>query len=483
MEDRGEQDQRAGSRAGSLRELLTLALPLVASSGSLSLMHVVDRVFLTWDSTESLAASLPAGLLHWTLLSIPLGCAQFVNAFVAQYEGAHRPQRVSKVVWQGAYFSLLVGLLLLLAIPLGDVVFRLLGHDDSIRQKENAYYSVLMIGSAPALLACVLSCFYSGRGQAMAVLWVNVVGSLVDGILDYALIFGAWGFPRWGIYGAAATNVIGSVVMCLMYIGLLVSQKDLDRYKFWHRREIDWALLKRLMIYGLPNGAHMFVDIIGFTLFVLLVGGVGRTELAATSLVFNLNALAFVPMLGFGTAIVTIVGQRIGEGRPALAKRTVWIAFALSTAYMSAFGGLFAFAPGVALFPFERLGDAELTGNVRDLAIVLLKFVAVFSLFDTMNIVFSSAIRGAGDTRFAMILTAVAGFGVMVAPTAVWIQWHGGGVVGAWTFVTLFVIVLGFSFLARFLGERWMTMRVIEWTDQEDSETIAEPEWTASATS
>ena len=70
---------------GSLRELLHVALPLVVSSGSASLMYVIDRVFLTRYSTEAMAAALPASMLHWTLMSLAIGTVTYVNAFVAQY--------------------------------------------------------------------------------------------------------------------------------------------------------------------------------------------------------------------------------------------------------------------------------------------------------------------------------------------------------------------------------------------------------------
>jgi multidrug resistance protein, MATE family len=72
---------------GSLRELLRIAIPLVLSSGSVSLVHTIDRVFLTWDSTDALAAAMPAGLLHWAVMSVLLGTSTYVNTFVAQYDG------------------------------------------------------------------------------------------------------------------------------------------------------------------------------------------------------------------------------------------------------------------------------------------------------------------------------------------------------------------------------------------------------------
>src|SRR5262245_24124344 len=90
---------------GGFRELMQVALPLMLSSGTVALMQVTDRVFLTWYRTDALAAALPAGMLHWTVVALLIGTAMYVNTFVAQYDGAGRKDRVVASVWQGLYLS------------------------------------------------------------------------------------------------------------------------------------------------------------------------------------------------------------------------------------------------------------------------------------------------------------------------------------------------------------------------------------------
>jgi multidrug resistance protein, MATE family len=123
---------------------------------------------------------------------------------------------------------------------------------------------------------------------------------------------------------------------------------------------------------------------------------------------------------------------------------------------------LYVVFPGVFIEPFAARSRPETFGPIRDLTIVLLRFVAVYSIFDTMNIVFASALRGAGDTRYVMIMLGVISLIVLVAPTCLVLVVLKGGIYAAWTIAAAYVIILGFSFLIRFLGGKWKSMRVIE---------------------
>jgi MATE family multidrug resistance protein len=218
------------------------------------------------------------------------------------------------------------------------------------------------------------------------------------------------------------------------------------------------------MKFGLPSGVQLFVDVANFTLFVQLVGRLGSLPLAATNLAFNLNTLAFIPLMGIGTAVMTLTGQRIGEGRPRLAVRTTWLAFCLSTAYMILFALVYLLLPHLILAPYKLRSNPADFPVIEEHVVHLLRFVAVYSLFDAMNIIFSSTTRGAGDTRFALVFSLLTGFLVMVVPTWWGMRLGYQSLSVPWFAVTACVIVLGIGFFWRFMQGKWMTMRVIEHT-------------------
>ncbi|MBA3314651.1 MAG: MATE family efflux transporter [Planctomycetota bacterium] len=445
-----------------MRELLRVALPLVLSSGSLSLMNVIDRIFLTAYSTDALAASTPAGLLHWTAMSLVIGTAGCVTTLVAQYEGAGRKNRVASAVWQGVWLSLTAGIIFLAIVPLSPMIFRWAGHSAPVQRLEVEYFSVLCYGAVPMTLCSALSGFYSGRGRTLTVMWVNVGLAVANIVLDYLLIFGKGPFPAMGMRGAALATVIAYVGAAVAYFLLLGRKLERTEYGVWASWRFDRELFGRLLRFGLPTGGQFLIDIAGFTIFLCLVGRLGPLCQKATNLAFNLNGLSFVPLMGLGTAVMAIVGRRMGEGRPELASRTVWSAFLLGGGWMIVFGLVYTLLPDMILAPYAVGASPAEFAEIRETAVVLLRYVAFFAFFDAMVVIFSSAVRGAGDTRFPMLVMLGTSWGMMLAPVAV-AEWYGvNSLHFSWIMCTLAIMTSGMVMCSRFLQGRWKTIKVIE---------------------
>ncbi len=188
----------------------------------------------------------------------------------------------------------------------------------------------------------------------------------------------------------------------------------------------------------------------------------GTTSLAATNIAFNINMLAFMPMMGCGIAISVLVGQYLGAGKPDLAQTSAYSGFHLTMLYMGSIAAAYVLVPDLFIAPFAMKADPATFKEVYDFSIILLRFVAIYSIFDTLNIIFSSAIKGAGDTRFVMFMISGLSLFVMVIPTYLAVMVFDSGLMVAWGIVTAYVIIIGIAFYLRFLNGKWKTMRVIE---------------------
>ena len=449
------------NRPCGAREVLILALPLVISTSSWTLMLFIDRMFLLWHSPDALAAALPAGLLNFTVISFFLGIAAYVNTFVAQYHGAKRPERIGIAVWQGVAVGVIAIPITLLTIPLAPKLFEYANHGPAIMELEVSYYQILCYGAAGMVFSAALSAFFTGRGRTSTVMMVDCSAALLNIVLDYAWIFGNFGFAAQGIEGAGWATVIANWCRAGFYLALMLRATNRLEFGTLSGCRFEPKLFRRLLSYGFPSGMQYVLEVGAFTAFLMLVGRLGPLELTATNLAFNLNSLAFLPLLGFGIATTTLVGQRLGENRPDLAARATWTTYILASGYMSILAALYVLAPDLLLFAHGAKADPAEFARVRDLTVVLLRFVAAFGLLDTMNVIFVSAIKGAGDTRFVLWITC--GMAAMpVVPTWIGMAYFDLGLYWSWCVVTVWVWALGAAYLGRFLQGKWRTMRVIE---------------------
>ncbi len=431
----------------------------------------IDRVFLTWHSTTSLAAALPAGFASFTIVSLFMGTVQYANTFVAQYAGAKRPERIGPVIWQGAYLSIFSGIFALIPSYFSTDIFNWIGHSPEIRQEEIIYFRITCYGVGPQVLATTLSCFFSGRGQTNVVLLVNIISIVINIILDYALIFGHWGFPPMGISGAAWATNFGLLISAILFGILFFGRQHREIFATLRGWKPDIALAKRMCYYGGPNGLNFFLDIMAFTFFIFIVGKLGPVPLAATNLAFNINSLAFMPLIGCGIAVSTLVGQRIGASKPDEAEFCTWTGVHVAVGYMVLMTFLYLAIPKFFLLPFGMHATGSEFQTAYLLAEKLLRIVAIYCVSDAFYLIFTHALKGAGDTRFVMWTSLGLSWGTMVIPAYISLTFFQPGIFLLWSFICLYLILASVIFYWRFRSGTWKKMKVIEPTHLSQSST------------
>jgi MATE family multidrug resistance protein len=444
------------------KHVFAVAIPLIFSTGSWALQHFIDRMFLNWYSKEAVAASMPSGILNFTLASLFIGTAGYVSTFVAQYFGSGRNRMIGPVVWQGIYISVISGIVIMLFIPYSDEIFTLIGHTSKVRELESAYFRILCMGAIPLVASSALSGFFSGLGKTWIVMVANFAATLENIVMDYLLIFGKLGFAEMGIEGAAIATVLSSCVSFAIYAAIVIFPAYNAEFNILGGWRFSPRIFWRLLRFGLPNGVQFFLDVAGFTLFVMFIGRLGTDSLAATNIAFNINTVAFMPMIGLGIAVSVMVGQYLGKNDTRLAVRAVYSGLHIAILYLGIIALLYAFAPDIFIAPYAARANPADFNSIGELTRVLLKFVALYCIFDGMNIIFSSAIKGAGDTRFVMIVIVISSIGVLIVPSYFVLFVFDLGILASWVVATGYVIVLGLVFMFRFLDGKWKNMRVIE---------------------
>ncbi|OIO01192.1 MAG: hypothetical protein AUJ49_08435 [Desulfovibrionaceae bacterium CG1_02_65_16] len=452
------------------REVLAVGAPLMVSMGSSTLMQFTDRIFLGRHDVLELAAAVPGGLTSFLAVAFFMGVATCVGVLVAQYHGACRPRRVGAALWAGVWFSVASGAVLALLAGLSGPLFALAGHPATVQGLETEYFRILTLGGGFVVLATALSGYFSGLGRTVPVMLVNLTGATVNIPLDYALIFGRLGAPELGITGAAWATVAGGAFSCLLFGLLLLSPEAEKRHNVRSAWRPERDMLSRLFGIGLPAGAQFFLDIMAMTGFSLLVGRMGLMALSATNIAFSINGLTYLPLIGLSIAVSILTGRSQGQGQPDRARRAAGNTLLLSLAWMGGISLIFLFAPGPLIDLFQPSGLSGPAGSaesaafvdIRAISVVLLRYVALYSIVDAVSLTYFGALKGAGDTKYLMLVILFAGVGVLVAPTWLMVSLGVGGIHGPWLALSAYICVLAASFALRFRHGAWANRRVIE---------------------
>jgi len=449
------------SRPSGVREVLRIALPMVASTLSWTLMSFIDSAILYHVSPAAMSAGFSASVSWFAMLSLFWGICTYASTFVSQYHGDGQPEKIGPAVWQGVWLAALFAPIALAIAPLAPKLFAL--HDAETAALEVRFFKVLCWGAPGMLAAQAMEAFFSGRERTWVVMCVDAAAVVVNLILALVWVLGWGGGESWGLEGAAWATVAAQWSRAAMYGTLMLRSANRRQYNTLRLRP-DVALLKRLVRFGGPSGVQMLLDVGGFAFFVQFVGRLGTVPMEATSLVFRVSHVAFMPVWGLGMATVVLVGQRLGEDRPDLARRAARTTFAIGLGYMGLISLLLVALPSLFLqiYNVEAVAVAEHEA-VQTLAMQLMRFVAAYNMFDATLIIFTSVLRGAGDTKFIMRVSMV-GATALVAATWLAVEGFGANVYGCWAIITIWIWLLAATYIVRYRQGSWQSMRVIDQT-------------------
>lgn len=445
-----------------MRQLLDVAFPLIMSTGSYSVMMFVDRMFLSWYSEEAIAASVPASMLNFSFVTFAMGTVMYTSTFVAQYSGAGRPDRIGTTIWQGLRLALIGGLMMPLLNFAAPTLFGWVGHDPEVQKLEIAYFRILNFVPLFQLSGSAFGCFYSGRGKTWPVMWMSISMCTLNGLLDYGLVLGNWGLPRMGIQGAGYTTLISSAVSVSIYAFLVFRPANDRMFGTWRHRRFEKTLFLRIVRFGAPSGFQFWLSITGFAIFVLLIGRIGKFELVASNMAQQVNMLGILPMIGIGMATSILVGRFQGAGRSDLAVRATMSALRLSMTYSVVMALCYITLPGLLLSPFTMGESGVATPAITELATGIMRFMAIALVIDSLTIVLGGNLKGAGDTRYVMVVNAITSVFCLVLPTFLVIEVLHLTIYAAFAVMIVNLGVIAAVFIVRFRGGRWKTIRVIE---------------------
>jgi len=473
--------KRAGSRS-ALMELLAIAAPTAATMASYTIAQFVDGLMVKELGPATFSAQNNGSVMVYSVIAVVMGITTVVNSFVAQHLGAERPEEGPSFAWNGLWICAIAWLFAML--PLGifvepaiaSVLQGVIGVSESIGQGsplsfppevvelQATYARILFIGGFFVCAARALSQFFFGLHRPGVVLVATVIGNVVNVALNYALIFGHFGLPALGIAGAAWGTMIGSAVEFLIPLALFLGPRLHARYATRAGWRPSLRRMREIFRVGWPAGLMYGNEVVCWYLLLgVMVAGLGAADNTASWIGLRYMQLSFMPTVGLATAVTAVVGRCMGMNRPDMAAHRARLGLGIACAYMGGCALIFLIfrEPLVRLFIASDEAP-EVAAEVLRIGTSVMIFAAVFQIFDAIGILLAGALRGAGDTVWPGVATAILSWTILIGGGwASLLIAPERGALGPWAAGTLYITVFAGAMSLRWLGGRWRGISLV----------------------
>lgn len=436
------------------RDVLNLALPAMGEQLLSMMVGIVDTFLVGHLGAPPLAA---VGLANqWVFMATMLfgAVATGSTALIARFIGAREPDQADEVLRQSILLGALIGLLAtLLGFGFARQAVALLGAEQDVIGLGTSYLRVVSSIFFFSTLMFIGNASLRGAGDTRTPLFVMLVVNGVNIVVAWTAINGPFGLPQLGVTGSALGAATGRLVGGLLVIGILLRGRANIRLKLANLRP-DWDLISRILRVGLPSGLEQLLFRTGHMVFARVLAELGTIAYAANQVAMNGWSLSFMPGFGFALAATTLVGQSLGAEDPDGAQNRGYTAYRMGAALMAAVGLTFLF------FPAQIVGFFTTDPQVIAIGTMPLRMVGLIQPLLAASMVFSGGLRGAGDTRWPMIITGGSIWLVRLPLAYLFALVLDWGLPGAWTALALDLSLRGLLNFLRFRGGRWKTVEV-----------------------
>jgi MATE family multidrug resistance protein len=404
------------------RRVWALALPAIGEQ-LLALFVGLSDTFLTghlstraigqlgYGRADAVAAVGVGSTTVWVVLTLFFAVGVGATALVARAVGAQDRELSAKGAGQGILLGLLCGFLLaLLAVPLAHAITDVLGVQGSLADLVASFLRIFSLGLPAVGIAYAANAAMRGAGDTRRPLIVMLVVNGTNIAASWILMNGipALGIPTLGVIGSACGAAAGWTMGAGLALFFLSRQHPVSPRLNWLALKPNWSVMLRVMRVGLPSAAELFVLQFGVVTFSRFVVGLGATTYAANLTINNIESIGTLPGLGFAVAATTLVGQALGAKNPELAQRSTWAALRPCFAFMLGMGLCALLLPELLLSLFVA-DSSVVQAGAFSLRFSLLTLPAL-----SISFICNGALRGAGDTKWPVVVRAVGAWGVRI---------------------------------------------------------------------
>lgn len=371
-----------------------------------------DNVMVGQLGTAELAAVSLGNSLVLMFMYVGIGFSTAITPLVAEADGANNRTEAKNVLKHGILICITLGLGLFGLIMFCKPLLYMAKQPEEVVQLAIPYLNWVAFSIIPMIIFQAFRQFSEGMSQTRYPMYATILANVLNVLINYLLIFGAFGFPKMGIIGAAIGTLISRVVMLVHLYLLLYSKKKYRSFVTeFNFKRLKKSTMNKLVNLGFPSSLQVFFEVAIFTAAVWLSGVLGKNTQAANQIALNLSSMTYMVGVGLSVAAMVRVGNQKGLQHFKELRRIGKSVFLLTLLVEIIFASIFIF--GRDWFPTLYLNGNDLANQADNLEVLglasqLLLIAAFFQISDGIQVVVLGALRGMQDVKVPTAITFVA---------------------------------------------------------------------------
>lgn len=434
---------------------MTLAVPVIIENILQVLLGTTDTYFAGKLNSNATAGVGITNLIMNIYIAFFTAVGVGTTTIVSRNIGLKQTEKAADAVKQSIILTVIISLIVGgISCIFAKPILTILGAKPEVLVYAVPYFMAVAVPSVFLCLMLVLSSALRGAGDTKTPMVATIVANLINIILNYVLIFGIWNFKGLGIVGGGLATTIARIIAVILLLTSLCKEKTVIKLNISSKWSIDKKLLLSISKIGIPAGIEKLIMRFGQLVYGSVIIALGTSSYVAHNIAGTIESYSYLPAMGFGVAAATLVGNNLGVNKPEEAKKYAIVSNMLSTILMVIMGIFFFIAAPFLAKLFTN--DKE----VQALVISVLRIIALFQPFLSLTMVISSALQGAGDTKFPMYSTLIGIWGIRVVLGYVFAIIFKLGLVGIWLAYSLDIVIRGIMLLLIFLNDKWKYIEI-----------------------
>lgn len=388
------------------RKFFRLVWPVIIQDFLLMLMFNIDTAMVGRLNEVALAAMGIIGPVRWAIMAIMLGVSIGTVASVARSVGERNPEKAVTFAATAYILSTLLGIVTTVIVCLFAFKIPAFFIDDpEVVRQAGRYLKITFLFFSFNYASMIGTSILRAAGDTRTPMIITVFSNILNILGNYVLIFGKFGFPALGLFGAGLSTGICKTIEGTLMTSYLFTKWSIVRLKPSSFRKVTSQSIRRLLKISIPASSEPFFVNSGFLVFTKIVASLGTFAMAANRIALAVESLSFMPGHSFSTTCATLVGQKIGEGSAKGVEASVKQSLKVSLIVMTSIGFLFLIIPHLLCRIFTD--DPKLIA----LASLCLMIGSIEQPFIGAVQILKGAFHGAGNTKTPVILGAVGVWG------------------------------------------------------------------------